>query len=62
MNEEPPATFPPVGTRVRIADHSEAHGDEGVVFDSSPTICLIELDQGCIWPVCERCEIEVIDE
>jgi len=41
-----------VGDKVVIADHSEAHGDKGridCIQDNG--IILVELDQGCIWPV-----------
>ena len=41
-----------VGDSVVIADHSEAHGDKGRVdFIQENGIILVELEQGCIWPV-----------
>jgi len=51
--------IPKVGDRVRIIDHSEAHGDIGVVWSiESNGIVLVELPQGCLWP-CSADEIEV---
>lgn len=53
--------WPPEGTRVRIRDGSEAHGDEGELVRIGETWA-VELDgSGSIWIV-ERHEIEVIDE
>lgn len=52
--------YPPVGTRVVVADGSEAHGDEGVVWHIGNDICLIELDAGCIWPIGEPWEVKVL--
>jgi hypothetical protein len=52
--------YPPIGTRVVVVDGSEAHGDEGVVWDVSNSICLIELDAGCIWPISEPWEVKVL--
>jgi hypothetical protein len=49
--------YPPVGTRVVVVDGSEAHGDEGVVWQVANGLCLVELDTGCIWPVSEVWEI-----
>lgn len=49
--------YPPVGTRVVVVDGSEAHGDEGVVWQVANGICLVEIDAGCIWPVSETWEI-----
>ncbi len=41
-----------VGDKVVIADHSEAHGDRGKIDRIQDNgIILVELDQGCIWPV-----------
>ena len=41
-----------VGDAVVIADYSEAHGDKGRVdFIQDNGIILVELEQGCIWPV-----------
>jgi len=41
-----------IGDAVVIADHSEAHGDKGRVdFIQDNGIILVELEQGCMWPV-----------
>ena len=41
-----------VGDAVVIADHSDAHGDKGRVDHIQDNgIILVELEQGCIWPV-----------
>jgi hypothetical protein len=41
-----------VGDEVVIADYSEAHGDTGKIDCIQKNgIILVELDQGCIWPV-----------
>jgi hypothetical protein len=41
-----------IGDRVRICDHSDAHGDLGVIdCIQADGIILVLLDQGCIWPV-----------
>jgi hypothetical protein len=41
-----------VGDEVVIADYSEAHGDKGKIDRiQNNGIILVELDQGCIWPV-----------
>ena len=41
-----------VGDSVIVADHSEAHGDKGRVDHiQADGIILVELEQGCIWPV-----------
>lgn len=53
--------WPPEGTRVRIRDGSEAHGDEGELALYGE-VWMVELENGCIWPVLQRHEIEVIDE
>lgn len=50
--------FPPIGTRVRVVDGSEAHNDKGVVIHLGRDICLVELDCGCCWPISEIWEIE----
>jgi len=52
--------YPPVGTRVVVVDGSEAHGDEGVVWQVENGVCLVELDAGCIWPVSEVWEIRTL--
>lgn len=54
--------FPPIGTRVKIVDGSEAHGDEGVVLDLQNGVCVILLDQGCAWPVCDVSEILILED
>ena len=61
-NEHSAATdgYPQVGTRVVVVDGSDAHGDEGVVWDIGNGICLIELDAGCIWPISEPREVKVL--
>jgi len=49
-NTAPRAWSP--GDRVAIADHSEAHGDTGtVLYTQGNGIVVVELDQGCAWPV-----------
>lgn len=41
-----------VGKSVIINDYSEAHGDKGKILSVPDTgIILVELEQGCIWPV-----------
>jgi hypothetical protein len=41
-----------VGDEVVIADYSEAHGDKGkIVRIQDNGIILVELEQGCVWPV-----------
>ena len=41
-----------VGDAVTITDHSEAHGDKGAIWHiQDDGIILVELEQGCIWPV-----------
>lgn len=53
--------YPPVGTRVAVVDGSEAHGDEGVVWQITASgLCLVELDAGCLWPVSEVWEIRTL--
>lgn len=54
--------LPKVGDRVRVTDHSEAHGDEGVVYQIKRTFWFIELDSGCLWPICGFSECELIEE
>ena len=40
------------GMRVIINDHSDAQGDKGVVLAiQCGEIVIVELDQGCVWPV-----------
>jgi G3E family GTPase len=41
-----------VGDAVVIDDFSEAHGDRGCIHAIQENgIILVELEQGCIWPV-----------
>lgn len=48
-----------VGDRVRIIDGSEAHGDKGVIITiQADGLLLVELEQGCLWPVTAE-EIEL---
>lgn len=54
--------YPPVGTHVVITDGSEAHGDKGVVYAIENKLCLVELDQGCVWVVSEPWEIKRVKE
>lgn len=53
--------WPPEGTRVRIRDGSEAHGDEGELALYGE-VWMVELDEGYIWPILHRHEIEVIKQ
>lgn len=51
-----------VGSRVRIVDGSEANGDLGVVlYIQNNGIIVVELDQGCVWPITEERELEEVD-
>ena len=50
-----------VGSRVRIVDGSEANGDLGVVlYIQNNGIIVVELDQGCVWPITEERELEEV--
>ena len=41
-----------VGDAVVIADHSEAHGDKGVIAHIQENgIIIVALESGCYWPV-----------
>lgn len=43
-----------IGDRVIVMDGSEAHGDRGVIaIIQNNGIILVELDEGCLWPVTE---------
>lgn len=54
--------YPSIGTRVEVRDGSEASGDRGYVFDIVNGLCLVELDEGCVWPVSEPWEIAITRE
>lgn len=52
-----------VGNRVRIVDGSEAEGDSGTVYAIQANgIILVELGQGCIWPLMGEHEAERIQD
>ena len=55
--------WPPEGTRVRIRDGSEAHGDVGELVLIGACTWAVDID-GCggLWVVLQRHEIEVIDD
>lgn len=50
------------GTKVRICDGSEAHGDAGTVWRvQDDGIILVSLDdEGCIWP-CETRDFDIVE-
>lgn len=56
--------WPDPGTRVRVVDHSDTHGDVGSVFEyclndrGEREICLVLLDVGCVWPLVSPSELE----